>query len=124
MTARVLRDDSGNMTIVAAAISAALFALLGVAALAASQVIASHRAQVAADMSAVAGAYALVGAAPSGSAAGGTAGGAGADQPCSVAGEVASRNAARLADCQIEGGDVTVQVAFRERTATARAGPL
>ncbi|MDU0478600.1 flp pilus-assembly TadE/G-like family protein [Staphylococcus chromogenes] len=101
-------DEDGHMTIVAAATSAAAIALFGVAAFAAGQVIAIHRAQVAADMSAVAGAFAVFE----------------EQQPCSVARDVAARNGAELEDCAVEGGDVRVSTSVRNRFATAKAGPI
>ncbi|AKK02177.1 Rv3654c family TadE-like protein [Corynebacterium epidermidicanis] len=103
-----LLDDRGNLTIVSAAISAAVLSIFGIAAFAAGMVVATHRAQVAADLSAVAGAWAVY-----------------ADQAgCEVARTVAGENKARQVSCVVKGGDVHTTVEVRGRHATAKAGPL
>ncbi|APT93584.1 hypothetical protein CPHO_01200 [Corynebacterium phocae] len=101
-------NDAGHATVVTAGVIAALssvvLGLLGTGAL----VVASHQARNAADLAATAGAFALYREA----------------KPCEVAAEVARLNRAELADCQLEGMDVTVTVQVKSRAATARAGPL
>ena len=84
-------------------------------------VIARHRAQAAADLSALAAADAVAG---------------GPDQACAAAGALVTRMGAELAQCLVEGLDVIVTadvpVAFRipglsgvvSARSTARAGPV
>ncbi|QYH20374.1 TadE-like protein [Corynebacterium aquatimens] len=102
-----LRDDDGSATITSAGIIAAVvalaFAMLTIAAGVADQ----HRAAVAADLAAVAGATAYY---------------AGADA-CQVADTTATLNGAQLASCEVVAGDVVVKVTRGRANAAARAGP-
>src|SRR5439155_9730487 len=68
-----------------------------------------HRAQVAADLGALAGArYAVDG----------------VSSACAQAGKVVVANGARLVACQLDGLDLTVTTQVGPARATARAGPL
>lgn len=102
-----LRDDEGSMSIttagVIAALSALLLAVLGIG----LRVVHHHEAQVAGDLAAVAGAYALYY----------------GDDACAAAVEVASYNRASLGSCREAGRDVILETAQPAR-ATSRAGPL
>ena len=91
-----------------AGILAAISGLLLVVAAASSQVVAQHRAQVAADLSAVAGAWAL----------------AYGEDACSAAQHTAGMNDGHLQVCTPEGDDVVVSAVVRGRDATARAGRI
>lgn len=105
---RGMGDDRGYATVVSLGIIVALVSLAGVAAAAAGMVVATHRARVAADLAAVAGAWAHVH------------GGDGCDR----ARRTAELNGADLANCHTTGGDVTVEATLRGRAASARAGPV
>lgn len=102
-----LRDDEGSMSIttagVIAALSALLLAVLGIG----LRVAHHHEAQVAGDLAAIAGAYALYY----------------GDDACAAAADVAALNGARLGACREAGADVIVETNHPAR-ATARAGPL
>lgn len=106
--ARRIADESGSATVVAIGIITAVVALalavIAIGARAADQ----HRVRTAADLAAVAGATALY----TGSAA------------CTAAEETARLNAAATQACEIDGGDVTVEVSMAGARATAKAGPL
>lgn len=106
--ARMLLDEEGSASVVAAGIITAVVALaitvIAIGARAADQ----HRVRTAADLAAVAGATALY-----------TGGNA-----CTVAEETARMNAAAVRSCVIEGGDVTVEVRIAGAQATAKAGPI
>lgn len=95
-------------TIVSAGAAAALISLCLVVVAAAGQVDAHHRAQVAADLAAVAGAYALYR----------------GEDGCAAAGEVAERNGAALGTCTVSAPDLTVSARVRGREVSATAGPL
>ncbi|AZA12275.1 Rv3654c family TadE-like protein [Corynebacterium gerontici] len=101
-------DEQGNATILAAGIAAALALVLGVLLLAASAVIHTHQAQVAADMAAVAGAYAE----------------AEGRFGCPVATQVLEANQAQMLTCDSEGGDVQIQANIGGQVAAARAGQI
>ncbi|MDY5784955.1 Rv3654c family TadE-like protein [Corynebacterium sp.] len=105
---RRLRDDDGYATVVSAGIIAAVVSLLLVVAALGTKVVDSHRARVAADLAAVAGAFALY---------------AGSD-PCRAAEETAQANGGAVQECSERAPDVTVTVRFGRGESTARAGPL
>ncbi|SDM06506.1 helicase/secretion neighborhood TadE-like protein [Corynebacterium mycetoides] len=102
------RDDRGYATVTSAGVIAAVMGLFLVVAAAGARVADTHRAQAAADLSAVAGAQAHY---------------QGADA-CRVAAETAAANAAALTACELSGGDVIVAAAVGGAEARARAGPL
>ncbi|WP_186526238.1 Rv3654c family TadE-like protein [Leekyejoonella antrihumi] len=109
--------ERGSATVlVVGLIGVLVVCLAGVCALL-SAVQASHRARAAADMSALAGAGALLDP-------------AGAGAPCPVAMAYAARNGGRTLRCAVDGETVTVEVAVSsgwpglgDATARARAGP-
>lgn len=115
--AQRVRDDGGYATIVSASIVAAVVSLAMVAAGLVSHTVGTHRAQVAADLAAVAAATALY--------AGHTAG-----DVCAAARQTTELNHAEVAECTIDGTDVTVTASVRtsggarRAEASARAGPL
>lgn len=103
-----VRSDEGYATILAAGIIAALAGLaFVVAALGAAQ-IEAHRAQVSADLAAVAGAFAH----------------AYGEDGCAQARWVAELNDAPLVACQEEVDDLVVTSRYGRAEATALAGPL
>lgn len=112
--AALMRDDRGYATVFSASIVAAVVSLAIVVAGLVSVVAHTHRAQVAADLAAVAGATAFY---------------AGADA-CGRARETAALNSATLAECVVvpgsegAGTDVVVTTKVHSSTARARAGPL
>lgn len=115
MTGRV-RDQSGAATVVALACTALLFLVAVAAATAVALVVSHRRAQSAADLAALAAAQALQ---------------RGAD-PCAAGGRIAAAQGAELAECDIDGEEVTVVVTIRgphapgrdaELRGRARAGP-
>ncbi|MFC6147204.1 Rv3654c family TadE-like protein [Corynebacterium nasicanis] len=95
-------------TIVTAGAAAALFSLGLVVIAAAAQVDAHHRARVAADLAAVAGAFAVYR----------------GEDGCAVAAEVAGRNGASISGCAVRGADLSVAAHVRGREVTATAGPV
>ena len=100
--------QAGGMTLVAAALIAALVCAGAVVATAAAGRIDAHTAQVAADMAALSGATTLWRGA----------------SPCRVAATYARANGADMTGCTITtGGDVTVTVETGGQPATATAGP-
>lgn len=103
-----LRSDGGYATVAAAGIIVAVVALLLVVVAIAGRVSARHHAQVAADLSAVAGAYAHFR----------------GEDACARAAEVAGANDAALAHCRVDGRDVVATALVRGRDASARAGPV
>lgn len=103
-----LCDDHGYATILSAGIIAAVVALALVVAALVSRTADSHRAQVAADLAAIAGATALYG----------------DGDACAVADETAELNGAAIADCQITGADVTLTAILGRAEAKAKAGPI
>ncbi|WP_328588354.1 Rv3654c family TadE-like protein [Corynebacterium urinipleomorphum] len=102
------RDDRGYATVLSAGIIAAVVALALVVAAVVGRLADSHRAQVAADLAAVAGATALH---------------TGGDA-CTAAHETAQLNRAEVADCRITGSDVTVIATAGRGEAAAKAGPI
>lgn len=103
-----LRDDRGYATVLSAGIIAAVVALALVVAAVVGRVADSHRAQVAADLAAVAGATALH---------------TGGDA-CTVSRQTAELNDAVVAECRISGADVTVTARAGRGEAVAKAGPI
>jgi len=95
-------------TIVTAGVAAALFSLGVVLLGAAGQVSAHHEAQVAADLAAVAGAFAVYH----------------GEDGCAVAAVVAEDNGASLSGCRGTGADLTVTARIRGREVTSTAGPV
>lgn len=104
----ILRRDDGNATIVAAGIIAAIAALAFVVAGIAADRIDTHRAQSAADLAAISGAFAH----------------AYGDDGCGQARWVADMNNAVLTWCEVDESDVIVTVRVRTSEAIAKAGPL
>lgn len=101
-------DDEGYATVVLAAMAASVIGLAATITVLAGLVIGQHRAQLAADMSAVAAAYAL----------------ADGQEFCRIAGQVSADNGAELADCVRDQQDVIITAVVRGQSARARAGPL
>lgn len=104
----MLRNDRGNATVTSAGIIAALVGLLFAVLTAFQTVLDDHQSRLAADLAAVAGAWAH----------------AYGEDACAAAYETARRNDADISACRIDGDDVTVTVAVGDRETTARAGPL
>ena len=100
--------DAGYATVATAGFILAIVSLLLVVVLAAQHVIARHRAQVAAGLSAVAGAYAL----------------AVGEDACGAAHRTAKLNRAGTLECTPEGTDVVVTAVVDGREASARAGQV
>jgi len=102
-------DDRGAASVLLLATGSVVVALGIAAALVGGVLTARHRAQVAADLGALAGArYAVEGA--------GTA--------CGRAGEIVAANGGRLVGCRLHGLDLVVSVAVGPARGTARAGPV
>ncbi|MDK8795518.1 flp pilus-assembly TadE/G-like family protein [Corynebacterium sp. MSK041] len=108
MKHKLLIGDHGYATILSASIVAAVVSLAVVVAGIVSQVVNSHRAQVAADLSAVTAATALY---------------AGHD-PCGKATLTAELNKAHVLSCQVIESDTVLTVKVGRVEATARAGPI
>lgn len=106
---RAFKDDRGYATVASAGIIACLSALLLAVAGVVVHVSSRHEAQVAADLAAVAGTFAL--------ARGGEA------DACGQAAQVAELNGAAMVNCEILDRDVRVYVAVRHIETGARAGP-
>lgn len=100
--------DDGYATVAAAGIVAAVVSLFILVAGVGAHVVDSHRAQVAADLAAVAGAQARY---------------RGVDA-CATARATASANSAHLGECSVADRDVVVRASVRTASAAARAGPL
>ncbi|MDO5031876.1 Rv3654c family TadE-like protein [Corynebacterium sp.] len=105
---RAHADDAGYATVVTAGIIAALTGLLIAVAAVGARVVARHEAQVAADLSAVAGAWSI------------TRG----NDACAAAEHTAGLNGAELVGCQVSDQDVIATATVRGREAIARAGPV
>lgn len=71
-------------------------------------VLAHHRASVAADLSAIAGASRMA---------------RGGEDPCGIAGDIAGANGATLIGCQVEGSDLVVTVEVPAPALLARLAP-
>lgn len=106
--------EHGSGTILVLVAMGALLAVTAAGLMVAQAVIATHRARVAADLSALAAASALRDGSPS---------------PCARGATVAAHNGASLRSCRLEGPVVEIVVAVAVRwwpeaaTARARAGP-
>lgn len=107
MRARPL-DEHGYATVASAGMAAALIGLCAVVGAAASLVIAEHEARVAADLAAVAGAWAAYR----------------GEDACAAAEHVAGLNGASLTECRTVGVDVLVTAGIRGREVMAKAGPV
>lgn len=102
-----LLSDEGSATITATGIITSVVSLaLAVVALGV-HVADTHRARVAADLAAVAGATAMY---------------RGGDA-CATADRTAELNGARVVSCEVTAGDVVVAATRRRAEAAARAGP-
>ncbi|WP_165164836.1 Rv3654c family TadE-like protein [Corynebacterium qintianiae] len=108
MSRRIVLGDEGYATVTSAGIVAAVASLCVVVAALGAHVANDHRAQVAADLAAVAGAEAHY--------RGGEA--------CRAARDTALLNSATAQSCDVVGGDVIVSVSVGAASARARAGPL
>lgn len=100
--------EEGYATIAAAGIIVAIVSLLLIVAAVGSRVAARHEAQVAADLAAVAGAWAL----------------ATGEEACAAARDTAALNDATLETCTESGRDVIVTATVRGRSTQAKAGPV
>ncbi|HLL64705.1 MAG TPA: Rv3654c family TadE-like protein [Micromonosporaceae bacterium] len=114
MTVPLLRDDRGSASIWLLGVGLAVVVLAGGLAVAAGSLVASHRAQAAADLGALAGARDAI---------------AGEQAACARAGGVVAANAARMVGCRLVGLDLTVTAEVARSgpgpgiRASARAGP-
>ena len=104
----LLGNQEGSATITAAGIAGALVMITLMIIYIGATTIDAHRAQVAADLAAVAAAEALY---------------EGADA-CDTAAIVTGYNHAALTGCHVDGADVIVQATVRRATVQAKAGPL
>lgn len=104
-----LGDERGYATVMSAGIIAAVVALALVVAAMVSRTADTHRAQVAADLAAVAGATALH---------------TGGGDACATARDTTVLNGAELDDCTIAGADVIVSATVGKSEAVAKAGPI
>lgn len=106
---KMLADDQGHATVTSAGLIAALVGLLFTVLAAFHAVLDTHQARLAADLAAVAGAWAQ----------------AYGEDGCATAGRTAALNQAEVTGCHPDpGGDLTLSVTVGGREATARAGPL
>lgn len=103
---RLLSSD-GSATVTAAGVITSVVSLALAVAAFGVHVSDTHRARVAADLAAVAGATAMY---------------HGADA-CASADRTAELNGARVVSCEVTAGDVVVAAARRRAEAAARAGP-
>ncbi|SNS50454.1 Rv3654c family TadE-like protein [Rhodococcoides kyotonense] len=113
-----MRRDDGGVTVLAALAVAALLVVVIAIMHVGSAVSGRHRAQSAADLSALAAASALD---------------RGVADACAAARDVVARAEATLVDCTVDGWDVVVEVSItlplgrfgvRDAMAAARAGPV
>lgn len=100
--------DSGNITIAAAAVTAAIAGLLLALIYLLRPVFWAHEAQVTAEIAAVATAHSHA---------------TGGSNACDLASEVAARNGHELRSCRIFGDDAVVAIKVGTEVITARAGP-
>jgi secretion/DNA translocation related TadE-like protein len=107
--ARQRQGDRGAGSILLLGIGSVVVALGIAATLVGAAVTNRHRAQVAADLGALAGARYVV---------------EGAGTACGRAGEIVAANRGRLVDCRLDGLDLLVTVAVGPARAAARAGPV
>ncbi|GGC75993.1 flp pilus-assembly TadE/G-like family protein [Hoyosella rhizosphaerae] len=115
---RFVESDDGVATVATAITIVAIVAIFAVMVHFVAAVSARHKAQGAADLAALATAYALA---------------VGDSAPCSVGGKIVAVNGARMVSCTVDGGDVVIRAAvplLREGNfapklagASARAGP-
>lgn len=114
---RVIDDDEGVITVATAFAVAAVLALTVGVLVVGRAAVAAHTARAAADLAALAGAYALR---------------AGEDA-CATAWTIAGANRAELAACRVDGHDVVARTevrldlgwfGVRSTSAVARAGPM
>ena len=101
-------QDGGYATVAAVGLISAISSVLIAVVITASAVTARHQAQVAADLAAIAAAWAHYR----------------GEDACRVAADIAAVNRAGLSSCTLEHADVRVEVQVRQRRARARAGPL
>lgn len=104
----VLQNDRGYATVVGVGFISALICLAGVLGLGAQLLCDAVRAQVAADMSAIAGALA----------------GMEGRDACLEASTIAEANHAYMTECSRDSEDVEVTVHVGSQTRRAKAGPL
>ncbi|WP_374112356.1 Rv3654c family TadE-like protein [Rhodococcus sp. CH91] len=112
----ILSDDRGSASILGCSVMAALVVITATALHAGSAVVTRHRAQAAADLSALAVASALD---------------SGVSAACEAAVPITARMRVRVRRCEIHGWDAVVEVAApvsalfdgKETKAVARAGP-
>jgi secretion/DNA translocation related TadE-like protein len=113
-----LRDDEGVATVLACCVLAAIVMVTGGMLHVGSAVVARHTAQSAADLSALGGAGAL---------------GGGEASACAKSAAIAERMRTVLAECEVQGWDVVVEVrapvllsgfGIGDAQAYARAGPV
>ncbi len=110
-------SDAGVATVFACAACVVLLALAGLAVQLGAVLLARHRAQVAADLAALAGAALVL---------------RGEQAACNRAIELVYANKAELVSCEVIGADLLVRVSFQVRagpllgagTGRARAGPV
>ena len=116
MTHTRSRPDRGAATVLAVALVALVLVLTGGALVVGSMVVASHRARLAADLGALAGASAAQD-------------GSSIAAACSAAGQVARANTAVIQRCSVDGPDVELTVSVdaslwpAPAVARSRAGP-
>lgn len=103
-----LRDDGGNATILAAGVIAALASLTFVLASLGGARLDTHQARLAADLAAVAGAYALFY----------------GEDGCAQSRRVAELNEAILAGCEPDNADIVLTARVGKAEVRARAGPV
>ncbi|MGL4305358.1 MAG: Rv3654c family TadE-like protein [Mycobacteriaceae bacterium] len=108
-------NERGSASVFAAMLMTVLLMVLSGGFYMGSAIVARHRAQAAADLSALAGASKGI---------------EGQTIACAFAKDIAARNDAQIRFCAMDGGDVLVavevRVSFGDRTASAaaRAGPM
>lgn len=113
-----MTPDRGSATVWLVGLAALIGLATTVGVVHGSAVLARHRAEVAADLAALAGAVEVS---------------VGEDRPCTAAARIAERNGGRLTACTVTGDDVEVTVTrrltlgrlgSRAASARARAGPV
>jgi secretion/DNA translocation related TadE-like protein len=117
MLCRRACDDDGVATVVVCFCAMALIAVTALSLYLGAAVLARHRAEVAADAGALAGAIVVLD---------------GADAACTAASRVVEANGGELRSCALDGADVLIAVGVEARlgplgrsaTARARAGPV
>ncbi|MFH0412943.1 Rv3654c family TadE-like protein [Corynebacterium sp. L4756] len=104
----LLMDSSGYATVASSGIIIAVLSLFLAVAMIISHVAAHHQAQVAADMAAIAGAFAHVT----------------GEDGCAQATAIGVANNASVQACSVLGQDIQVTVSVRTQNASAKAGPI